>query len=117
MAYLDRLAEAQAAQLRPLLAARLAHPVTFGWAPRLLHSTGQLHKGGPQRGAFLLVTAAVTEDLDIPGRPFTFGRLQSAQALGDLRALADRARPVLHLHLADRTRGLATLLRAAGGRP
>ena len=117
MAYLDRLADAQAAQLRPLLAARLAHPVTFGWAPRLLHSTGQLHKGGPQRGAFLLVTAAVAEDLEVPGRPFSFGRLQSAQALGDLRALTDRGRPVLHLHLADRTRGLATLLRAAGGRP
>jgi glucose-6-phosphate isomerase len=117
MAYLDRLAEADAAQLRPRLAARLAHPVTFGWAPRLLHSTGQLHKGGPQRGAYLLVTAAVEEDLDVPGRPFTFGALQSAQALGDLRALADRDRPVLHLHLADRARGLATLLRAAGGRP
>ncbi len=115
MAYLDRLAEVEAAQLRPRLAARLAHPVTFGWAPRLLHSTGQLHKGGPQRGAFLLVTAAVAEDLEIPGRPYGFGRLQSAQALGDLRALCDRDRPVLHLHLADRTRGLATLLRAAGG--
>ena len=117
LAYLDRLAEAEAAGLRPLLAARLAHPVTFGWAPRQLHSTGQLHKGGPQRGAFLLVTAAVDEDLEVPGRPHPFGRLQSAQALGDLRALADRGRPVLHLHLADRSRGLATLLRAAGGRP
>ena len=117
MAYLDRLAEAEAARLRPLLAARLAHPVTFGWAPRLLHSTGQLHKGGPQTGAFLLVTAAAADDVEVPGRPYGFGQLQSAQALGDLRALADRGRPVLHLHLADRTRGLATLLRAAGGRP
>ena len=117
LAHLDRLAEAEAAQLRPLLAGRLAHPVTFGWAPRQLHSTGQLHKGGPQRGAFLLVTAAVAEDLEVPGRPHTFGRMQSAQALGDLRALADRGRPVLHLHLADRSRGLATLLRSAGGRP
>ena len=117
MAYLDRLAEAQAVQLRSSLAARLAHPVTFGWGPRLLHSTGQLHKGGPQRGAFLLVTAPAGEDLDVPGRAFGFGSLQSAQALGDLQSLADRDRPVLHLHLADRTRGLATLLRAAGGRP
>ena len=117
LAYLDRTGEPDAAQLRRALAGRLAHPVTFGWAPRQLHSTGQLHKGGPQRGAYLLVTAAVDEDLDVPGRPFTFGALQSAQALGDLRALADRERPVLHLHLADRTRGLATLLRAAGGRP
>jgi glucose-6-phosphate isomerase len=117
MAYLDRIAEAQGAQLRPLLAARLAHPVTFGWAPRLLSSTGQLHKGGPQRGAFLLVTAAVADDVEIPGRPYGSARLQSAQALGDLQALADRGRPVLSLHLADRSRGLATLLRAAGGRP
>ena len=115
MAYLDRLAEAEAAQLRPLLAARLAHPVTFGWAPRFLHSTGQFHKGGPQTGAFLQVTADPAQDLEVPGRPFTFGRLQAAQALGDLRALGQRERPVLHLHLADRSEGLATLLRVAKG--
>src|SRR5664280_3429243 len=53
LAYLDRGADAAAAELRPLLAARLAHPVTFGWGPRFLHSTGQYHKGGPQVGAFL----------------------------------------------------------------
>ena len=115
MAYLDRLAEAEAAQLRPLLAARIAHPVTFGWAPRFLHSTGQFHKGGPQSGAFLQVTADPAQDLEVPGRPFTFGRLQAAQALGDLRALGQRDRPVLHLHLADRSEGLATLLRVAKG--
>jgi len=115
MAYLDSAVEADAAGLRPLLAARLAHPVTFGWGPRLLSTAGQLHKGGPQRGAFLLVTGDVAEDLDVPGRPYSFGQLQAAQALGDLRALTDRGRPVLHLHLADRSRGLATLLRAAGG--
>ena len=117
MAYLDRLAESGATQLRPRLAARLAHPVTFGWAPRLLHSTGQLHKGGPQTGAFLQVTAPADEDLAVPGRPWTFGQLQTARAAADLRALEDRSRPVLHLHLAERSRGLATLLRAAGGGP
>jgi len=115
MAYLDRHAEAGAAELRALLARRLAHPVTFGWAPRFLHSTGQFHKGGPQTGAFLQVTGVVREDLEIPGRPFTFGRLQAAQALGDLRALAERHRPVLSLHLADRDEGLATLLSVARG--
>ena len=83
MAYLDRSAQAGAHELRALLARRLAHPVTFGWAPRFLHSTGQFHKGGPQTGAFLQVTGAVTRDLPIPGRSFTFGDLQSAQALGD----------------------------------
>ena len=116
MAYLDRQADAQAAELRALLASRLAHPVTFGWAPRFLHSTGQFHKGGPQSGAFLQITGAVAADLEIPGRPFTFGGLQTAQALGDLRALAERSRPVLRLHLVDRAQGLATLLEVASGR-
>jgi glucose-6-phosphate isomerase len=115
MAYLDRQAQADAARLRPALAARLAHPVTLGWGPRFLHSTGQYHKGGPQTGAFLQVTAAVERDLDVPGRSFSFGDLQTAQALGDLRALAERDRPVLRVHLTDRARGLATLLAAAGG--
>ena len=103
-------------RLRALLAARIAHPVTFGWAPRFLHSTGQFHKGGPQTGAFLQVTGAVTEDLDVPGREFTFAGLQAAQALGDLRALDSRDRPVLTLHLTDRRQGLRGLLAAAEGR-
>ena len=115
MAYLDREADASAAGLRALLAARVAHPVTFGWAPRFLHSTGQLHKGGPQTGAFLQITGAVDDDLEIPGRPFTFGQLEAAQVLGDLRALEERSRPVLRLHLTDRRAGLATLLTAAAG--
>ncbi len=113
MAYLDRWTDAAAAGLRPALAARLAHPVTFGWGPRFLHSTGQFHKGGPQVGAFLQVTGAVTEDLDVPGRPYTFGRLQAAQALGDVQALLGRGRPVVHVHLRDRAQGLAQLMEAA----
>ncbi|MEX2291187.1 MAG: glucose-6-phosphate isomerase [Mycobacteriales bacterium] len=116
MAYLDRQADASAAQLRAVLARRLAHPVTFGWAPRFLHSTGQFHKGGPQTGVFLQITGAVAHDLEVPGRPFTFGGLQAAQALGDLRALDSRGRPVLALHLTDRAQGLRALLAAAGGR-
>ena len=117
MAYLDRLADSDAAGLRRTLAARLAHPVTFGWAPRFLHSTGQFHKGGPQVGAFLQITAAHATDLDVPGQPFTFGRLQLAQALGDLQALESRERPVVRLHLTDRAAGLAQLLGAAAGEP
>ncbi|MCW2607777.1 MAG: glucose-6-phosphate isomerase, partial [Frankiales bacterium] len=113
MAYLDRVGEARAGELRALLAARLAHPVTFGWAPRFLHSTGQFHKGGPQTGVFLQVTAAVQDDLEVPGKPYTFGVLQAAQSAGDLRALASRDRPVLHLHLTDRAAGLDALLQAA----
>ncbi|HEY8728172.1 MAG TPA: glucose-6-phosphate isomerase [Acidothermaceae bacterium] len=114
MAYLDRHADSAAALVRKSLAHRTERPVTFGWAPRFLHSTGQYHKGGPQNGAFLQITGAVTHDLAIPGRPFGFARLQMAQALGDLRALQQRGRPAIRLHLLDRTEGLQSLLDAAG---
>ncbi|MBX6356577.1 MAG: glucose-6-phosphate isomerase [Micromonosporaceae bacterium] len=108
MAYLDRVADADAAQLRALLAG--SRPVTFGWGPRFLHSTGQYHKGGPQAGSFLQITGAVEADLPVPGRPYTFGQLQAAQAAGDRQALAGRGRPVLRLHLTDRRAGMAQLL-------
>jgi glucose-6-phosphate isomerase len=115
MAYLDRLADANAAELRAALARRIPQQVTFGWGPRFLHSTGQYHKGGPQVGAFLQVTAAHAADLEVPGQPFTFGRLQFAQAMGDLQALESRVRPVMRLHLTDRGPGLRQLLDAATG--
>lgn len=115
LTYLDRAGDAPAAGLRPLLAGATARPVTFGWGPRYLHSTGQYHKGGPQDGSFLLITGAVMDDLPVPGRPYTFGQLQAAQAAGDRQALAGRGRPVLWLHLRDRADGLARVLSAAGG--
>jgi glucose-6-phosphate isomerase len=116
MAYLDRRSDAPAARLRPTLARRLhGKATTFGWGPRFLHSTGQFHKGGPQSGVFLQVTGAASRDVPVPGRPYTFGRLQLAQALGDLRALAGRGRPVVRLHLRDREAGLRELLAAAEG--
>ncbi|MDM4719861.1 glucose-6-phosphate isomerase [Micromonospora sp. WMMA1363] len=114
MAYLDRFADADAARLRPALAEATGRPVTFGWGPRFLHSTGQYHKGGPQVGGFLQLTGAVDVDLPVPGRPYTFGELQAAQAAGDRQALAGRARPLLRLHLADRSTGLVQLLDAVG---
>ncbi|MFG2100308.1 glucose-6-phosphate isomerase [Micromonospora echinaurantiaca] len=114
MAYLDRFADADAARLRPLLAGAAGRPVTFGWGPRFLHSTGQYHKGGPQVGSYLQLTGAVTDDLPVPGKPYTFGELQAAQAAGDRQALAGRQRPVLRLHLTDRSAGLAQLLDATG---
>jgi glucose-6-phosphate isomerase len=114
MAYLDRVADADAAKLRPLLAkASRGRSVTFGWGPRFLHSTGQYHKGGPQAGSFLQITGAVEHDLPIPGQSYSFGILQAAQAIGDREALADRRRPVLHLHLTERAPGLRRLLTAA----
>jgi glucose-6-phosphate isomerase len=116
MAYLDRYGDDHAAGLRERLArAAGGRQVTFGWAPRFLHSTGQFHKGGPQVGVFLQVTGAVTDDVAVPGRPFSFGRLEMAQALGDQRALAGRDRPVVRLHLRDRRVGVDQLLAAAEG--
>jgi glucose-6-phosphate isomerase len=117
MAYLDRIGDAPAARLRRLLAEHAGgRQVTFGWGPRFLHSTGQYHKGGPAVGSFLQITGAVEQDLPVPAAPYSFGRLQLAQALGDLRALSGRSRPALRLHLTDRQRGLAELLTAAGER-
>ncbi|HEU4424448.1 MAG TPA: glucose-6-phosphate isomerase [Pilimelia sp.] len=113
MAYLDRFGDAAAAELRPLLATASGRPVTFGWAPRFLHSTGQYHKGGPQVAAFLQLTGAVTDDLPVPGRPYTFGELIAAQAAGDRQALAGRRRPLVRLHVTDRAAGLAQLRDAA----
>ena len=66
---------------------RYGVPVTVGIGPRYLHSTGQLHKGGPNTGRFLVVVGDDVEDVEIPGRDFTFGRLKRAQAAGDLAAL------------------------------
>jgi glucose-6-phosphate isomerase len=115
MAYLDRHGDAAAAGLRPRLARATDRPVTFGWGPRFLHSTGQYHKGGPQDGSFLQITGVVTDDLEVPDKPYTFGQLQAAQAAGDRQALAGRGRPVLRLHLTDRAAGVAQLLEAAEG--
>lgn len=109
-AYLDRHHLAKAAELRELLAARVRRPVTFGWGPRFLHSTGQFHKGGPAVGVFLQLTADEPHDLDIPDRPFTFGQLIQAQAQGDASVLAQHGRPVLTLTLTDPEAGLDSLL-------
>ncbi|GAB4002441.1 glucose-6-phosphate isomerase [Glycomyces albus] len=112
MAYLDRIDDADAARLRSLLADRTGAPVTWGWGPRFLHSTGQFHKGGRQTGVFLQLTGAVGDDVEIPGREFTFAQLQAAQAAGDRQALQSRNRPLVRLHLTDRKRGVNQLIHA-----
>ncbi|CCH33510.1 glucose-6-phosphate isomerase [Actinosynnema sp. NPDC047251] len=111
-AYLDRLDDASFALVRPELAQRSHLQTTFGWGPRFLHSTGQYHKGGHQNGVFLQITGASETSLDVPGRPYDLGTLQTAQALGDGQVLAERGRPVLRLHLTDRVAGLAQLVEA-----
>lgn len=117
MAYLDREEDAALEEVRDSLAARTGRPVTFGWGPRFLHSTGQYHKGGPATGVYLQISsvpATGVEDLEIPDRPFTFGQLQQAQADGDASVLADHDRPVLRVHLTDRAGGLDRLRRVLG---
>ena len=101
MAYLDREANPTLPSVRAAIAARTQRPTTFGWGPRFLHSTGQLHKGGAPIGVFLQITGTFAEDLEIPGRPFTFGQLIAAQAQGDAEVLAEHSRPVLRLNLTD----------------
>ncbi len=73
--------------------------VTLGWGPRYLHSTGQLHKGGPSSGAFIMITAKHASDLPIPGEKYGFRELEQAQALGDLEALVAGGRRVVHFEL------------------
>jgi len=108
-AYLDRPAHPAVAALRDPLAARAHRPVTFGWGPRFLHSTGQFHKGGPAVGVFLQLVGTGGDDLVIPERPFTFGQLIQAQAAGDASVLADHGRPVLTLTVPDVPAAVARL--------
>ena len=111
-AYLDRTRETGLSDARDVLASRTGRPTTFGWGPRFLHSTGQYHKGGPTTGVYLQVTGDPDQDLDVPGRPFTFGEFLIAQAVGDAGVLTGHGRPVLRLHL-DRSEASRGTLREA----
>lgn len=87
--------------------------VTVGYGPRYLHSTGQLHKGGANIGVFLLITTGYKQDLEIPGMPFSFGTLCSAQAAGDFEALDAHKCRAVRLHLgSDFSHGLGILAQA-----
>jgi glucose-6-phosphate isomerase len=122
LAYLPYRESVRAAlhDLRLRLRDRLRVATTLGFGPRYLHSTGQLHKGGPQTGLFLQFTGDDPEDVPIPGQPYTFGILKRAQALGDLQALQARGRPVRGIRLQGDLeaglRHLATTLEASATR-
>ena len=106
----DRENTAELESLRLQLAEQLNIPVLLGFGPRYLHSIGQLYKGGPPTGLFIIVTSEKSEELPIPESKFTFAQLQLAQALGDLQRLTLRQKPALRLHLAQGARaGLAAL--------
>jgi glucose-6-phosphate isomerase len=111
-AYLDRVAHPELVALRDHLAARAKRPVTFGWGPRFLHSTGQFHKGGPAVGVFVQLTTIEDQDLQIPDRPFTFGQLIRAQADGDASVLAQHGRPVLTLTLRKPSSSIPVVIKA-----
>ena len=104
-------------RIRRLMGERTGAATTLGFGPRFLHSTGQLHKGGPDTGVFLQVTAEPSKDLPIPGWDETFGTLIAAQALGDLASLQRRGRRALRLHLDDLDAGLAGLEEMVAGGP
>lgn len=87
--------------LRSQILKTSGYATTLGFGPRFLHSTGQLHKGGPKDGLYLQITQRPAADLEIPGQKITFGALQRAQALGDLEALLSRGRRAIRIHLVD----------------
>ena len=101
MTYLHQTPEVDEAliELRGKLLAKYQVATTSSYGPRLLHSTGQLHKGGPNTGLFLQITAEHRQDLPIPDEPFTFSVLADAQALGDFEALQSVGRNIARIHL------------------
>ncbi|HJU52640.1 MAG TPA: hypothetical protein VJ815_09940 [Acidimicrobiia bacterium] len=107
--------ESTLAAIRHRVGNRTGNATTAGYGPRFLHSTGQLHKGGPNTGVFLQLVDSPMEDLAIPETEETFGRVIAAQALGDYQALRERGRRVLRIDLGpNRRRGLQTVLDSIG---
>ena len=111
LAYLpkDAAIEQRLQAIRHRIGEATGAATTLGFGPRFLHSTGQLHKGGPDTGVFLQLTADPVKDLPIPGWSESFGTLIAAQALGDLASLQKRGRRALRLHLDDVEAGMDRL--------
>ncbi len=119
MAYTARTpgSEAAIAAIRTAVRDRTKIATTAGYGPRFLHSTGQLHKGGPKTGLFLQIVQDDARDVPIPGQPYSFSVLKQAQAIGDLQSLTSRRLPVVRVTLgrnpAAGWRALVTAVRAA----
>jgi glucose-6-phosphate isomerase/transaldolase/glucose-6-phosphate isomerase len=101
MAYTTRTPASQTAlaAIRTAVRDRTHMATTAGYGPRFLHSTGQLHKGGPKTGLFLQIVQDDTKDVAIPGQPFSFSVLKQSQSLGDLKSLTSRRLPTLRVTL------------------
>jgi glucose-6-phosphate isomerase len=115
LAYIERTPQTQEAlqAIRLRLRDLTRDATTLGYGPRFQHSTGQLHKGGPNAGVFLQFVADDAQDVPIPDEPYTFSVLKQAQALGDLQALEAHGRRVIRLNLgADIAAGLGELREA-----
>ncbi|MFQ5480302.1 MAG: glucose-6-phosphate isomerase [Thermodesulfobacteriota bacterium] len=97
----DTAIESMAGELQGALMLKTKKAVQAGFGPRYLHSTGQIHKGGPNNGIYLIFTHAAADDLRIPGAPFTFSELELSQAYGDMEALMKRGRRVILFEAAD----------------
>jgi transaldolase / glucose-6-phosphate isomerase len=95
----SRSFETAVSRLRKVLMSRHRVATTFGYGPRYLHSTGQLHKGGPNTGVFLELVDRMSPDTAIPGKPFSFGTLAQAQAAGDLESLRTHHRHAIRVQL------------------
>lgn len=123
LAYLRPSEQLEAAvdALRLVILQRYRLVTTFGYGPRYLHSTGQLHKGGPNSGLFLQLLEDFEPKLEIPGERYTFGDLAEAQALGDFQSLRGHHRPVMRLRLgaqaAAQIRALAKSLNGKTEKP
>ncbi len=106
-AYLAPTTETSSAldRVRRRLLELLNVATTLGYGPRFLHSTGQLHKGGPNTGLFLQLIDAPQHDLSVPGAGYTFGELIRAQSLGDYQALRQKQRRILRVDLGSDVRG------------
>ena len=117
LAYIEQTPETDLAlnSLRATISARHRVPTTLGYGPRYLHSTGQLHKGGPDNVALLMLTTPHETDIEIPGENYTFGVLADAQAASDLHALRGigrrTARVVLQGNQAEAIEAMSELLR------
>jgi hypothetical protein len=119
MAYTARTPASTAAitAIRTAVRDKTRQATTAGYGPRFLHSTGQLHKGGPKTGLFLQIVQEDSKDVPIPGQPYTFSILKQSQSLGDLQSLTSRRLPVLRVTLgrdvAAGWRALASAVKSA----
>ncbi|HSE32895.1 MAG TPA: hypothetical protein VLA93_15080 [Pyrinomonadaceae bacterium] len=117
LAYVEETAETEKLlqQLQKVLRDKTRCAATTGYGPRYLHSTGQLHKGGPNSGVFLEITANDETDFPIPGEDYSFSVLKQAQAFGDFRALARKGRRVLGVDIGNNgVKALSRLLELLG---